>query len=87
MIATTPISSSSRAMIGSSDVYTITSKPSATSVSAALIVSRHVREQRVRVAEHLELDQRVTVEQLAREPQRAHGVVGGVAAGACWADR
>ena len=41
----------------------------------------HVREQGLRVAQHLELDQRVAVEQLARELQRAHGVVGRIAAG------
>ena len=35
----------------------------------------------MRVAQHLELDELVAVEQLAREAQRAHGVVGGVAAG------
>ena len=40
MIATQPTASSSRAMIGSSDVYTMTSKPSLMSVSAARIVSR-----------------------------------------------
>ena len=41
----------------------------------------HVGKQRVRIAQHLELAQRVAVEQLAAEPQRAHRVVGGVAAG------
>ena len=40
MMATQPIASSSRATIGSSDVYTMTSKPSATSRSAATSVSR-----------------------------------------------
>ena len=40
MIATQPICSSSRAMIGSSEVYTITSNPSATSCSAAFSVWR-----------------------------------------------
>ena len=40
----------------------------------------HVREQRMRVAQHLELDERVAVEELARELQRAHRIVGGVAA-------
>ena len=46
----------------------------------------HVREERVRVAQHLELHERVAVEELARELQRAHGVVGGVAARRCWGD-
>ena len=40
MMAQQPICSSSRATIGSSEVYTITSKPSATSTSAAFSVSR-----------------------------------------------
>ena len=39
MIAMQPISSSCSAMIGSSEVYTITWNPSATSVFAAAIVS------------------------------------------------
>ena len=68
-------------MIGSSEVYTITSKPSFTSVSAAAMVSTHVRVERLRIAEHLELDQRMPVEQLAREAQRAHRVLRVVAAG------
>ena len=57
------------AMIGSSDVYTITSKPSATSVFAAFRVSTTFGKQRSRIAEHLQLHQAVPVEQLAREPQ------------------
>ena len=80
MMATQPIASSSRATIGSSDVYTMTSKPSATSVSAALSVCRTSGYSDVRVAEHFELDEPVIVEQLAREPQRAYRIVGGVAA-------
>jgi len=41
----------------------------------------------VRVAEHLELDQRVPAEQFARQAQRAHRVVGAVAAGGVGQDR
>ena len=48
---------------------------------------RHVGVERVRVAQHFELDQLVAVEQLAREAQRAHRVVGGVAAGGVGQDR
>ncbi len=35
----------------------------------------------MRVAQHLELDQVVAVEELARQAQRAHGVLGAIAAG------
>src|SRR4029078_714404 len=42
---------------------------------------RDVGEQRIRIAQDLELDQLVPVEQFARELERTHGVVGGVAAG------
>src|SRR3989442_179848 len=41
----------------------------------------HVRIQRVRIAQHLELHQLVPVEQLAREAQRAHRVLRRIAAG------
>ena len=40
-----------------------------------------IGKERFRVAQHLELDQRVAVEQLARELQRPDSVVGAVAAG------
>ena len=52
-----------------------------TRISAASRVCDHVREQRLLVAEHLELHQLVAVEQFARQPAGAHRVVGGVAAG------
>ena len=81
MTATQPVSSSCFAMIGSSEQYTITSKPSLTSVFGGLQRLRHVRVERVRVAQHFELDQVVPVEELAREAQRAHGVGRAVAAG------
>ena len=47
----------------------------------------HVRVQRVRIAQHLELDEVVAVEQLAREAQRAHRVVGACSSRRCWAGR
>ena len=83
--ATQPIASSSFATIGSSDVYTITLKPSLTSVCAAAQGLDHVGIERVRVAQHFELDELVAVEQLAREPQRAHGVVGAYSSPRYWA--
>jgi hypothetical protein len=41
---------------------------------------RHVGEQRLLIAQHFELDQIVTIEQFARQTQRAHGLLGRVAA-------
>ena len=46
-----------------------------------------VGEQRLLVAEHFQLDQRMAVEQFAREAAGAHGVLGGVAAGRVRQDR
>ena len=40
----------------------------------------YIGKQRVRIAQYLELDERVSVEQLTRELQRSHRVVGGITA-------
>ena len=56
MIAAQPTSSSRRARIGSSVVYGSTTKPSSTSRSAAASSSTRVGQQRLLVADHLQLD-------------------------------
>jgi hypothetical protein len=58
----------------------MTSKPSATSVSAAARGLHDVGVERARIAEHFELHQLVAVEQFARQAAGAHRLVGGVAA-------